>query len=114
MVHLWTIVEAGQNGTELFRDPVSVAMDDTFFVALPGINDILMNVAKTKPGWEEGPKGVYHGELAATLEQLGYNDAAKEHYLIASRLLKEPEDRARQMFQDILKKYKTQELKYPD
>jgi len=109
MVHLWTIMEAGPDGSDLFRDQVSMEMDQTFFLLLPGINQVIKSVARVRLGMEEAPKAIAHGELAAALEQLGYKEAATEHYLIASQLLNIPEDKSRKMFPDVLKRYKTQE-----
>ena len=109
MVHLWTVLEAGPDGSELFKDPVSTAMDETFFVVLPWVNDLLKSVVRVRPGQEEAVKSIPHGELAMILEQLGHKEAAREHYLIASRFLNIPEDKARKMFQDAMKRRKAQE-----
>lgn len=109
MVHLWTVMEAGPDGSELFKDPVSTAMDETFFVVLPGVNDLLKSVVRVRPGQEEAVKSIPHGELAVVLEQLGHKEAAREHYLIAARLLNITEDKSRKMFQDVMERYKTQE-----
>ena len=47
MVHLWTVLEAGPRGSELFKDPVSKdvdkaidkALDEKFFIFLPAMNN---------------------------------------------------------------------------
>jgi hypothetical protein len=119
MVHLWTVLEAGPDGSELFKDPVSKALDEAidkalherfFFVTLPAMNNFFKKVDHVRPGEEEArQKSLPHGELAVVLEQLGYKEAAREHYLIASRLLNIPEDKARKFFQDGMKKRKVQE-----
>lgn len=109
MVHLWTIMEAGPDGSNLFKDQVSIAMDKSLFLELPWINKTIKNLVHVNPGFEEWPKAITHGELAAALEQLGYRDAAKEQYLIASRLLNIPENKSRKMFLDVMERYKTLE-----
>jgi len=113
MVHLWTVLEAGPDGSELFKDPASKALDENIdkalserflLVTLPEMNNFFKKVDHVRPG-EEGArqKALPHGELAVVLEQLGYKEAAREHYLIASRLLNLPEDKARKLFQGGMK-----------
>jgi hypothetical protein len=109
MVHLWTVVEAGPDGSELFKDPVSMAMDKTLFFISSVINNTIKNVTRMTPEQEERVKALPHGELAVVLEQLGYKEAAREHYLIASRFLNLPEDKARKFFQTGMKARKAQE-----
>jgi len=121
MVHLWTVLEAGPDGSELFKDPVSKAFDEDidkalterfFFVTLPKINNVIKNSknsTRMTPFQEAIVKSRPHGELAVVLEQLGYKEAAKEHYLIASRLLNLPEDKAQKLFQGGMKARKAQE-----
>jgi hypothetical protein len=125
MVHLWTVLEAGPRGSELFKDPVSKAFDEDidkasterfFVVTLPKINNFFKNAVHWVPGREEATR---NGELAVVLEQLGYKEAAKEHYLIASRLLSIPEDpkdkinlsedKTREFFRCAMKNRKAQE-----
>jgi len=118
MVHLWTVLEAGPDGSELFKDPASKqlneaidkALSERFFVVeLPMINNTLKKLTQAKSGEEEaGRKAFHNGELAVVLEQLGYKEAAKEHYLVASRLLNLPEDKTRWLFQTGMKARKTQ------
>jgi hypothetical protein len=114
MVYLWTVLEAGPNGSELFKDSRSEAIkkdiDNTlnekyFFEILPEINN-LKNQVHIK---EEYQKSFPHGELAVVLEKLGYKEAAREHYLIASRILNISEDKARKVFQTAIKGVKAQE-----
>lgn len=116
MVHLWTVVEAGSDGSELFNDQASKAWDEEidkalserfFLVTLPTMNDYFKKVDHVRPGEEEArQKALPHGELAVVLEQLGYKEAAREHYLIASRFLNLPEDKARKLFQVGMEKRK--------
>ena len=109
MVHLWTIMEMGWNGESLFKDKVSTSLDKTLSLAIPGINKFFKNVAQVNPEFKEWPKAIPHGELAAVLEQLGYKDAAKDHYLIASKIMNIPEDKTRVFFHTVIKNYRTLE-----
>jgi hypothetical protein len=87
MVHLWTALEARPDGSELFKDPVSKdvdkaidkALDERSFAFLPTMNNFFKNL-HVVPGREEATQ---NGALAVVLEQLGYKEAAREHYLIA-------------------------------
>ena len=102
MVYLWTVLEAGLNGSDLFKDSVSKGFDkaidkasnEKFFKTLPMISD-----AFKIPHVPERSDG----ELAVVLERLGYKEAAREHYLIASRILNLPEDKTRWLFQTGMK-----------
>lgn len=110
MVHLWTLLDAGpMNGAQMFTDPMSRGIDDAVFLALPSMNHFLKQVVRTPPGKEDRPKAMAHGELAAVLEKLGYKDTAKEHYVEASRTLNISEDKARDIFRDVMQKRRAQE-----
>jgi len=127
MVHLWTVLEAGPDGSELFKEQLSKTLDEGidkalterfFFVELPAINNSFKKTSHYQevPGREEALK---NGALAVVLEQLGYKEAAREHYLIASQLLNIPEDpkdkinlsedKTRKFFQTYMKNRKAQE-----
>ncbi len=107
IVYLWTVLEAGPNGSDLFKDSVSKGFDEAidkasnerFFKTLPTISNAFK--IPYVPVRSDG-------ELAVVLEQLGYKEAAREHYLIASRILNLPEDKTRWLFHAGMKARKTQ------
>lgn len=104
-IHLWAVMEAGPDGSDLFKDLVSKGLDETVFVSFPLFNNFLKKGVRLI-GKEEAVKAAPHGELAVVLDQIGYKKAAAEHFIIASQLLNMPEDRVRQMFQEAMKRRK--------
>jgi hypothetical protein len=61
MVHLWTIMEMGWDGENLFKDEVSTSLDKTLSLAIPGINKLIKNLVHVNPEFKEWPKATPHG-----------------------------------------------------
>jgi hypothetical protein len=106
LVHLWNDLDVDPiDGSKLFDRHDTVAIEESFgFFLLPSIKKYTDTLVYLKPGGEDKVKGLAHGKLAAALQLLGYENAAKEHWSEATRLLKMPEGQVRTMFTDLIRK----------
>jgi hypothetical protein len=106
LVPLWSYLNADPlDGSRLFGHNDTTAFEDSFgFFLLPWIDKYTKTLVHLKPGGEDGTRGFAHGQLAAVLQSLGYDNEAKIHWSEATRLLKMPEGEVRKTFTDLLKK----------
>ena len=97
LVHIWNLIDADPvNGSKIFKSEFADALDREFwFIFFPSFKNVSKNVGRPMPGAEDLVMGAEHGRLAAVLELLGHEEAAKEHWVLAAKLLNMPENEVR-------------------
>ncbi len=105
IVHLSNVLSVDPvDGKNLFDDSLDDSLDEDLFgfIFLPHIDKAIDELVHLKAGAENRIIGVTHGKLAALLDDLGYYEESKFHWIQASSLLEMQEDKAKETIHKLI------------
>ena len=105
IIHLSNVISADPvDGKNLFGDSLDDSLDEDLFgfIFLPHIDKTIDELVHIKAGAENRIIGVTHGKLATLLDDLGYSEKSKFHWIQASSMLEMQEDKEKETFHKLI------------